>query len=110
MLGIAQSANHNVYQRNDDAKPKAVAVDETVLQSYTGVYASDSFPLDISVTLKDGQLMAQATGQGAFPLAAKSETEFTYKAANITMTFNSDKQTMAFTQMGRSFEMQKKAQ
>jgi CubicO group peptidase (beta-lactamase class C family) len=105
---LNQGDNKNVYQRNDDAKPKAVAVDETILQSYTGVYASDSFPLDITVTLKDGQLMAQATGQGAFPLTAKSETEFTYSAANITMSFNADKQTMAFTQMGRSFEMQKK--
>ncbi|MCW8869955.1 MAG: serine hydrolase [Proteobacteria bacterium] len=107
---LNQGDNKNVYQRNDDAKPKAVAVDEAVLQSYTGVYASDSFPLDITVTLKDGQLHAQATGQGAFPLTAQSEAKFTFSAADISMVFNADKQSMAFTQMGRSFEMQKKTQ
>jgi len=105
---LNQGDNKNIYQRNDAAKPKAVAVDSAVLQSYTGVYASDSFPLDITVSLKDGQLQAQATGQGAFPLTAKSENEFTFAAADITMVFDVAKQTMAFTQMGRSFEMKKK--
>lgn len=105
---LNQGDNKNYYQRNDAAKPKAVKVDTEVLQSYTGTYASDSFPLDITVTLNDDQLQAQATGQGAFPLTAKSETEFTFAAADITMVFNTDKQSMTFTQMGRSFEMQKK--
>ncbi|KAA3638704.1 MAG: serine hydrolase [Proteobacteria bacterium] len=105
---LNQGDNHNVYQRNDDAKPQAAEVDEALLQSYTGVYASEGFPLDITVSLKGGQLQAQATGQGAFPLTAKSETEFTFAAANITMVFNADNQTMSFTQMGRSFEMKKK--
>jgi len=107
-FSLNQGDNHTVYQRNDAAKPKAVEVDEALLQSYTGVYASDSFPLDITVSLKDGQLQAQATGQGAFPLTAKSKNEFTFAAADITMVFNADNQTMSFTQMGRSFEMQKK--
>ncbi len=105
---LNQGANRTDYQRNDDAKPQAAEVDEALLQSYTGVYATDSFPLDITVSLKDGQLQAQATGQGAFPLTAKSTTEFTFSPANITMVFDADKQTMHFSQMNNSFEMQKK--
>lgn len=105
---LNQGDNHNVYQRNDDAKPKAAEVSLETLQQYTGVYATEGFPLDIKVFIENDQLMAQATGQGAFPLTAKSETEFTFPTADITMVFNADNQTMFFTQMGRSFEMQKK--
>jgi len=105
---LNQGNNHTVYQRNDIAKPQAAEVEETLLQSYTGVYATDSFPLDITVFLKDGHLQAQATGQGAFPLTAKNDTEFTFAQANITMVFNAENQTMHFTQMNNSFDMQKK--
>ncbi len=105
---LNQGENKNIYQRNDAAKPKAAEVSLDILEQYTGVYATDGFPLDIKVFIENGQLMAQATGQGAFPLTAQSDTEFTFSPANITMVFSADKQTMAFTQMSRSFEMQKK--
>ncbi len=107
---LNQGANKNIYQRNDDAKPKAAEVSLDTLEQYTGVYATEGFPLDIKVFIENGQLKAQATGQGAFPLTAQSDTEFSFSPANITMVFNADKQTMTFTQMSRSFEMTKKPQ
>ncbi len=105
---LNQGEHKNVYQRNDAAKPKAAEVPLETLQQYTGVYATEGFPLDIKVFIENGQLMAQATGQGAFLLTAQSDTEFSFSPANITMVFNPETNSMQFTQMSRSFEMRKK--
>jgi D-alanyl-D-alanine-carboxypeptidase/D-alanyl-D-alanine-endopeptidase len=40
-----------------------------------------------TVTLEDGQLMAQATGQDKYPIYAESETEFFYKVVDAQLTF-----------------------
>jgi CubicO group peptidase (beta-lactamase class C family) len=53
----------------------AVAVDPKVLAQYAGTYAlAPNF--DLVVTVENGQLMTQATGQGKIPLFAESETKF----------------------------------
>ncbi len=67
-------------------KPE-IAVDEEILRSYEGTYATPNFPLDMKVFVKEGKLFGQATGQGAFPLAAYSDTEFGFNTANIKMNF-----------------------
>ena len=66
---------------------KTVTVDESILKSYEGTYGSPQIPLKISIKNNDGTLMAQATGQGAFPLNPVSETEFTFNPAGITIKF-----------------------
>ena len=63
-------------------------VERGILESYEGIYATDSFPLDITISVKVGKLFAQATGQGAFPLVAQSDTEFKFDGAGITITFD----------------------
>lgn len=57
------------------------------LAAYEGVYAAENFPLKITIKAANGVLTAQATGQGAFPLDANSETNFTFSAAGIIMDF-----------------------
>lgn len=57
------------------------------LAAYEGVYAAENFPLKITIKAVDGALTGQATGQGAFPLEANSETSFTFKAAGIKIDF-----------------------
>ena len=53
----------------------AVSVDPKVLTQYIGTYAlAPNF--DLVVTVENGQLMTQATGQGKIPLFAESETRF----------------------------------
>lgn len=65
----------------------SVAINANKLAAYEGVYASKGFPLKITI-LNDGkQLIAQATGQGPFPLSAESETRFKFDAAGIIMDF-----------------------
>ncbi len=63
-----------------------VTVAPAVLDRYVGVYElMPSF--NITVKRVDGGLTAQATGQGAFPLVATSDTEFHYQEAGIRIVF-----------------------
>ncbi len=65
---------------------KAVAVDAATLEKYVGVYElAPTFA--ITVTLEDGQLMAQATGQDKFPIFPESATEFFYKVVDAQISF-----------------------
>jgi CubicO group peptidase (beta-lactamase class C family) len=66
---------------------KAVQVDAAVLEKYVGKYALSPF-FAITVTLEDGRLMAQATGQDKFQLFAESPNEFFYKVVDAQITFD----------------------
>jgi CubicO group peptidase (beta-lactamase class C family) len=61
-----------------DFKPtvrETVAVDPKTLAQYAGTY--ELFPnFNLVVTVENGQLMTQATGQGKIPIYAASETRF----------------------------------
>ena len=63
-----------------------VEVAAEVLDRYVGVY--ELMP-DFNITLtRDGNVLsAQATGQGAFPLTATSDTEFHFQPAGIRVVF-----------------------
>jgi CubicO group peptidase (beta-lactamase class C family) len=64
----------------------AVTVEAATLEAYVGAYAlAPTFV--ITVTLEDGQLMAQATAQQKFPIFAESPTEFFYKVVDAQITF-----------------------
>ena len=69
------------------AKETTVAPD--VLARYVGVYAM-SPTANMTITLVDGQLMSQMTGQGQIPLAADSETTFTPIGVNAQIEFPKD--------------------
>jgi D-alanyl-D-alanine-carboxypeptidase/D-alanyl-D-alanine-endopeptidase len=63
-----------------------VAVDPAILEKYVGVYAIIP-EFKLSVTLEDGQLMVQATGQRKLPVFAESKTEFFLKVVDAQITF-----------------------
>jgi CubicO group peptidase (beta-lactamase class C family) len=68
---------------------KEIDVDRTTLDSYTGSYAIvPQFVLN--VTVEDGKLMVQATGQPKIPVFAESKTKFFYKIVNAHITFVPD--------------------
>jgi len=61
-------------------------VEPAVLASYAGHYElSPQFVL--TVTVEDGRLMVQATGQEKFPVFAESNTKFFYKVVDARITF-----------------------
>jgi CubicO group peptidase (beta-lactamase class C family) len=53
----------------------AISVDPKILAKYVGTFELQP-GFDLVVTLEDGKLMTQATGQGKIPIFAESETEF----------------------------------
>lgn len=77
-----------------DVKPpprrKTVEVDPAVLASYVGKYALGP-DFILTVTLEDGGLHVQATGQPKVPVFAASATEFFYKVVDAQITFVPEK-------------------
>jgi hypothetical protein len=89
---------------NDPAPP--ATVDAAVLASYAGTYKSEQMPLEIKVSIKEGKLYGQATGQGEFPTKTLSATRFAFTAAQLELEFEGAD---AFTlkQGGQSFKFKK---
>lgn len=59
------------------------------MQRYVGTYSSGQLPMNIEVFIRGGTLMAQATGQSAFPLTATNETTMRFEQAGLVMEFDS---------------------
>jgi CubicO group peptidase (beta-lactamase class C family) len=77
------------------------------LDKYIGVYASKDIPLKITVSKEEATLMAQATGQGAFPLDAMGNDTFAFSQAGIEMVFNPAKKTFVLKQGGAEYNYTK---
>lgn len=88
-----------------DFKTIAVSVEE--LESYVGMYSSLQMPLKITITRDGNVLMAQATGQSAFPLEATEKGKFKFAAAGIQLEFNPAKKEMILKQGGGVFTFTK---
>lgn len=84
-----------------------IELKEEELKPFAGTYSNPEFPLKIDIFVRDGKLMAQATGQGSFPLEAVSKTEFKFDMAGITLKFNTEKGEMFYTQMGQALTFTK---
>ena len=73
------------------------------LDRYTGIYSSAQIPLKITVTKTNLSLMAQATGQPAFPLEPTGKDVFKFEQAGLVMEFNPDEKKMVLKQGGGQF-------
>jgi predicted SnoaL-like aldol condensation-catalyzing enzyme len=85
--------NGLVKEHWDEARiePKKVPVDVSILRSYPGRYAlAPNF--DVVVTLEDGHLAAQGTGQPKLALAAESNTTFFLENADLAIEFVKDEE------------------
>ena len=100
MIGIL-----SIYYKMPFPFPNFNVIDNKVLEKYVGNYTSKEIPLKINISIKDGSLIAQATGQSSFPLTAKSETEFIFQTAGIEMIFEDDK--FVLKQGGQKFNYTK---
>lgn len=87
--------------------PEPIKLTEEQLQPLVGNYSSETFPLDINVSIKDGQLYAQATGQGAFPLTAYPDDKFEYIESGIEMRFDRDTEQFVLIQGGQGYAFTK---
>ena len=80
----------SIYYKMPFPFPQFMKMDKAELAKFTGTYASKDLPIKITVSEKNGELSAQATGQGAFPLTFKEETTFVFAAAGIEMVFGNN--------------------
>ena len=71
---------------HDPAPP--IVVDAAVLASYAGNYKSEQIPIEIKVSIKEGKLYGQASGQGEFATKPVSATRFAFAAAQLELEFD----------------------
>lgn len=86
---------------------KTYNVSSEDLDKYLGVYSSVQIPLKITVTKNGITLIAQATGQSAFPLEATDKDKFKFDQAGVVMEFNPAEKTMILNQGGGRFTFTK---
>ena len=86
---------------------KTFKVDAGKLEKYVGVYASTQIPLKITITVNNKTLVAQATGQSAFPLEATAIDKFKFEQAGVVMEFNAVDKSMVLKQGGGVFNYKK---
>jgi D-alanyl-D-alanine carboxypeptidase len=80
-----------------------VEMDPAVLEQYTGIYSSPDLPLKITISIQDGLLIGQGTGQPAFPLEAEGENKFKFDQAMLRMEFVPAENKMILRQGGGEF-------
>lgn len=92
-----------------DFSEQAIALTEAQASALLGSYASAQIPLKIRVFWQDQQLMAQATGQQAFPLTAFSERLFRFDQAGVQMQFDEGPSPKGFvlSQGGQDFRFER---
>lgn len=71
------------------------------VEEYEGEYVSGQNPLKISLKVKRGYLVAQATGQSAFILSPISALEYEFKAAGLKLRLNGEGDGFELEQAGR---------
>ena len=71
------------------AERTEIALPPDVLARYPGTYRLQP-GFDLVITLENGQLISQATGQAKAPIFAEAENKFFLKAANAQIEFVSE--------------------
>lgn len=66
--------------------PPVVTLDASTLQQYAGSYDMGGGAV-VTVTLKDGHIFAQLTGQDAYEIYPRAKDEFYYKVVDAQITF-----------------------
>lgn len=101
MIGIL-----SIYYKLPYPFPNFAKLDADLIKKYSGNFASKDIPLKITVFEKDGNLVAQATGQPSFPLTFSKEDVFVFAQAGIEMEFTSST-TFVLKQGGAKFNFTK---
>ena len=70
------------------------------LDKYLGVYASKQIPMKITISKDGNTLIAQGTGQPAFPIEATEKDKFKFDKAGAKFEFNPTVKTMILFQGG----------
>jgi CubicO group peptidase (beta-lactamase class C family) len=88
---VALTGKLDLIQLDASREPEALSIDPSVYEAYVGTYQTTP-TFFITVTIENGRLFAQGTGQPRFELFPKSENTFFLKAVRATITFVKDDQ------------------
>jgi len=69
---------------------KTIALSETVLRQYIGVYQEGTGKRKMTIALDKGELFLQVTGQPKLEVYAESETNFFLRVVDAQLTFQKD--------------------
>lgn len=97
----------SIYFNKDYELPTftpAIEISSEELDKYLGIYSSEALPLKVTISKDGNQLMAQATGQSAFPLEPYEAHKFRFNPAGIKMEFIPEDKKMILNQGGGRFE------
>jgi D-alanyl-D-alanine carboxypeptidase len=86
---------------------KTFNVTSEELDKYLGVYSSKQIALKITITKDGNTLIAQGTGQPAFPLEATDKDKFKFDQAGAKLEFNTKDKTLILFQGGGQIEFTK---
>jgi tetrahydromethanopterin S-methyltransferase subunit C len=82
---------------------KTFTVSAASLDQYVGTYSSKQLPLKITITKSSTVLIAQATGQSAFPLEAIAAGQFKFEQAGVVIDFDTTKSELTLKQAGGTY-------
>jgi hypothetical protein len=85
-LVLHPNGDHTIPRLPDEP---SVAIDAATLGGYAGKYQLTPSAM-FDITLKDGQLYVQLTGQPAFPVFASAKDKFFYKVVDAQLDFERD--------------------
>lgn len=80
---------------------ETVAVSAEVLDKYVGVYSSPGVSFKLTITRDESTLVAQPTGQPAFPLEAIAQDKFKLESRGVVLEFDAAKTQLTFKRGGR---------
>lgn len=98
----------DVNSNNNRWTPEIAAENAEDLSVYFGDYTSPAFPMVITISEKNGELVATAEGQPALPLTNDGDGKFISDEAGLEMQFNSEKTGFKLDIGGQVFEFNKK--
>ncbi len=100
MIGIL-----SMYYKIPFPMPNFEKLEGNLIKAYSGTYISTEIPIKITVFEKNGELMAQATGQSAFELTMQNEKTFIFSMAGVEITFGTN--SFVLKQGGQKFNFTK---
>jgi bla regulator protein blaR1 len=108
LVAVATQVSPPNATSTDSSTHQEIAVDTSVLDHYVGSYKLSESAV-LTVTRHDSQLIAQLTGQAAFPIFPQSTTEFFYKVVDAQISFlndaNGQTNSLLLHQNGRNMPM-----
>ena len=89
------------------ADTNSTSAEKVDLKTYVGIFVSKQISIKITTTVENGKLMAQATGQQAFPLEYDGANKFIFEMAQVELQFSKDKKSFELSQGGQKLTFTK---